>query len=50
MIQFLAARMERSFAEAARIVAALDEAALASGQGITLPLARKLLESFAPAA
>lgn len=40
---FLLARMERSFAAARRIVAALDAAALAEKRRITVPLAREVL-------
>jgi len=40
---FLLARMERSFAAARRIVAALDEAALAEKRGITVKLAGEVL-------
>jgi len=44
VLTFLAARMERSFAGAQRLAAALDEAAFARGRAITLPLAREVLE------
>jgi chromosomal replication initiation ATPase DnaA len=43
VVTFLLGRMERSFAAARRIVAALDEAALAEKRGITVPLARDVL-------
>lgn len=44
VIGWLAARIERSFAEAARVVAALDAAALAEGRAVTRPLARRVLD------
>jgi chromosomal replication initiation ATPase DnaA len=44
VVTFLLGRMERSFAAARRVVAALDEAALAEKRGITVPLARKVLQ------
>jgi chromosomal replication initiation ATPase DnaA len=40
---FLLSHMERSFAAARRIVAALDRTALAARRAITLPLAREVL-------
>ena len=40
---FLLGRMERSFAAARRVVAALDAAGLAEKRGITVPLAREVL-------
>jgi len=43
LVAFLVPRMERSFAGAARLVAALDAAALAAGRPPTLPLARSVL-------
>lgn len=43
VIVFLVSRLERSFAAAADIAARLDAAALAAGQAITVPLARRLL-------
>jgi len=43
VIRFLLARMERSFDAARRIVAALDQAALAGRRNITVPLAREVL-------
>ncbi len=48
VIAFLLPRMERSFAAARRIVAALDEAALAKRRNITPPLAREVLEKMEP--
>ncbi len=46
ILDFLAARMERSFVACARMVDALDQAALAEGRAITLPLARHVLETM----
>lgn len=43
VIAYLASHMERSFAEARRLVARLDARALAGGQAITVPLARGVL-------
>jgi len=43
VVEYLARRMERSLAEAARLVAELDRAALAESRAITLPLARSVL-------
>lgn len=43
VISYVAARAERSFEAAARLVDALDRAALAEGRAITLPLARRVL-------
>ena len=48
VIAFLLPRMERSFAAARRIVAALDEAALAKRRNITPPLAREVLDKMEP--
>lgn len=47
LIAYLLARMERSFEATRRLVAALDEAALAARRPITVPLARTVLERFA---
>lgn len=44
LVQYLATRIERSFASAARIVAALDEASLAQGRKINKSLAAELLD------
>jgi chromosomal replication initiation ATPase DnaA len=44
VIQFLTARMERSFDAARALVAALDQASLADRRAITVPLARRVLE------
>jgi chromosomal replication initiation ATPase DnaA len=43
VVQYLVARMERSFEAARRIVAALDREALATHRRIALPLARDIL-------
>ena len=45
VLAYLVARMERSFDEARRLVAELDAASLASRRGVTLPLAREILEA-----
>lgn len=47
LIAYLVTRMERSFEAARRLVAALDEAALAAHRPITVPLARTVLEQLA---
>ncbi len=44
VISWLVRRMDRSFAEAQRIVAALDRVALSEGRAITQPLARRILD------
>jgi chromosomal replication initiation ATPase DnaA len=44
LVVYLIARIERSFAGAAAIVAALDAAALPGHQPITIPLARRVLD------
>ena len=49
VVEFLLARMERSFAAARRLVAALDDAALAGRRNITVPLARHVLETLGTA-
>ncbi len=49
VIRFLITRMERSFAAARDIVAALDHASLAGRRGITVPLAREILDQHEPA-
>lgn len=43
VIQFVASRIERSFSVLGRVVATLDEAALAAQRGITVPFARQAL-------
>ena len=43
VIAFLVSRIERSFAAAARLADALDQAALRRGRPVTLPLARQVL-------
>jgi chromosomal replication initiation ATPase DnaA len=47
VVGYVAARMERSFAAANRIVASLDKAALAEGRGVTRKLAAEVLGEFA---
>jgi len=47
LIAFLLPRMERSFEGAARLVAALDGAALAAKRPLTMPLARSVLAALA---
>ncbi len=42
---YILARIERSFAGIGEAVAALDGAALAEGRGVTIPLARSVLEA-----
>ncbi len=46
VIGFLVTRIERSFSGANQIVALLDEAALASHRGITIPLAREIIRNL----
>ncbi len=46
VLRYLLARMERSFAAARGLVAALDRASLAEGRAVTLPLARRVLEGY----
>ncbi len=46
VLRYLLARMERSFAAARTLVAALDRAALAEGRAVTVPLARRVLEGY----
>ena len=46
LVQYLATRIERSYAAAARIVAALDEASLAQGRKINKSLAAELLDKL----
>lgn len=43
VVLYLVARMERSFAAVADIVAAIDSAALERGRPVTVPLAREIL-------
>jgi chromosomal replication initiation ATPase DnaA len=50
VIAYIATRMERSFAAANRIVAALDAAALAGGRGVTRKLAAEVLGEIADVA
>lgn len=44
VVAYLIPRLERSFAAAQRMVAALDQAALAARRPITVPLAREVLD------
>lgn len=46
VVAFLVPRLERSLATVRRVVAALDEAALAERRPITVPLARQVLHSL----
>jgi len=46
LLRYLLARMERSFAAARALVAALDRASLAEGRAVTVPLARRVLEGY----
>jgi chromosomal replication initiation ATPase DnaA len=46
LIAYLIGRIERSFAGAATVVAALDKAALAGHQPIAIPLARRIVDQF----
>ena len=48
VVDFLTARMERSFEAASRLVAAIDAAALAAHRRVTVPLARDVLRSVYP--
>ena len=48
VVRFLTARMERSFAAARSIVAAMDSVALADRREITVPLARQVLAEQPP--
>lgn len=44
ILQYAAARLERSFEAAQQFAALVDEASLASGRGVTLPLIRGVLD------
>jgi chromosomal replication initiation ATPase DnaA len=44
VIDYILARMERSFAAAERLVGRLDGLGLALGRRITVPLARRVVE------
>jgi chromosomal replication initiation ATPase DnaA len=46
VIAYLVPRLERSLATVRRVVAALDESALAARRGITVPLAREVLHNM----
>jgi chromosomal replication initiation ATPase DnaA len=43
VLAYVMTRIERSFAEVAEVVDRLDNAALAAGRGVTIPLAREVL-------
>ncbi len=45
VIRYLVARMERSFAEAARLVGAIDGMALSRRRNVTVPLVREVLDN-----
>lgn len=45
VIDFLVARLERSFASARRAVAMIDEAAMAARRNVTVPFAREVLRA-----
>jgi chromosomal replication initiation ATPase DnaA len=49
VLAFLARRIERSHAAAAGAVAAIDRASLSEGRKVSLPLARRVLDSAEPA-
>ena len=46
VVRFVAARMARSFAAAAEVVAALDHASLAAKRNVTVPLAAEVLKEL----
>lgn len=46
VVRYLAVRMERSFAAAARLVAAIDGMALGRRRNITVPLVREVLDGY----
>jgi len=48
VVEFLTARMERSFEAASRLVAAIDAASLAARRPVTVPLARDVLRTLYP--
>ena len=50
VLAFVARRIERSHAAAAAAVAAIDRASLSEGRKVSLPLARRVLDSVEPAA
>ncbi len=47
VISYVVARIERSFAAVRRFVAHADETALSQGRGVTVPLARMVLDEMA---
>ncbi len=46
VVPFMLARMERSFDTARRLVTAIDQAALARGRNITVPLVSQVMQGF----
>ena len=48
VVDFLTARMERSFEAASRLVAAIDTASLAARRRVSVPLARDVLRALYP--
>ena len=46
VIPYLVAHMDRSFESAARVVAALDRAALSEGRSLSRPLAIRVLDAL----
>jgi chromosomal replication initiation ATPase DnaA len=48
VVDYLLVRMERSFSTALSLVEALDREALASGSGVTRPLAARILAEIMP--
>ena len=46
VIAWLVAHIDRSFAEAQRMVEAIDKAALAEGRAVTRPLAQRVVASL----
>ncbi|GAB4137158.1 MAG: regulatory inactivation of DnaA Hda protein [Sphingomonadales bacterium] len=47
LVEFILARVERSFGTVQSVVAALDQASLAAGRRVTIPLAREILSKIA---
>ncbi len=47
LVAFILARIERSFGAVQSVVAALDQASLAAGRRVTIPLAREILSKIA---
>jgi chromosomal replication initiation ATPase DnaA len=46
VVEYLARRMERSLTEAQRLVATIDQAALASHRDVTVPFVREIVQSL----